>query len=545
MEKNQYCTKEKADFIFNKIKKYYDNSAFKLVLEEINANEDIHSFLNVRNQLKLNKILSSSVMNLMLDAFEVDGNLQEFTYLFSTYRTTLERHTQKDTYALLQKYLIDREKNSNFKSRTNHSNVDIMKDTTEFIDDTFQISIRTNSSKTVAAKEIETDFLNSIEKPSFHISNFISDDEEAKHKVNTINTEQNRKAIHDDFFNSIKQPTVSKSKINESYEQLSFDSSISDIFTSQSVTNKTKPKKRKNDSLSSQTKIDFENIDILETDYKDKIDPISINNTILAKEDASTVASLRKKIQEIGLKTKIGDSSNEKIVAKREFIKDGQKGTQTIHKSGGKITEITIGTEDKKSSIKKTNIASNQKKQPPAKNKKSNKGATKPKHNKIVVDNKFLFIAILFIFVVASTIFIFKSFHNTSNKNQLEIQNESTNTVISTNTADTTNSETTSNQATNSSANDSNYILPSHTREVTQEDMAHLTKSELRLAINELFARHGWHFQQSGSIYEYFSKQSWYNPDLNMISSADAEKKFSAIERKNLSIIKQKFDSMP
>ena len=58
------------------------------------------------------------------------------------------------------------------------------------------------------------------------------------------------------------------------------------------------------------------------------------------------------------------------------------------------------------------------------------------------------------------------------------------------------------------------YILPdSNTAYLTEADLAGLTKEELRLARNELYARHGRKFKDEG-LNQYFSAKSWYRPSI-------------------------------
>lgn len=81
------------------------------------------------------------------------------------------------------------------------------------------------------------------------------------------------------------------------------------------------------------------------------------------------------------------------------------------------------------------------------------------------------------------------------------------------------------------------YLLPSDTRLLTKEDIQNLSKKEVKLAINELFARKGYDFGGSGQYYDYFSQKSWYQPDSSIKSPVEAEAKFSEIERKNLQLL--------
>ena len=62
-------------------------------------------------------------------------------------------------------------------------------------------------------------------------------------------------------------------------------------------------------------------------------------------------------------------------------------------------------------------------------------------------------------------------------------------------------------------ADDSEYIFQeSDTRLLTREEVEAHSKEELRLARNEIFARHGMIF--GGDLEEYFSSKSWYTPTV-------------------------------
>lgn len=56
-------------------------------------------------------------------------------------------------------------------------------------------------------------------------------------------------------------------------------------------------------------------------------------------------------------------------------------------------------------------------------------------------------------------------------------------------------------------------IADSNTRELTREDLAHLSKEELRLARNEIYARHGMIFGVE-DLDHYFLSKSWYEPKM-------------------------------
>lgn len=84
-------------------------------------------------------------------------------------------------------------------------------------------------------------------------------------------------------------------------------------------------------------------------------------------------------------------------------------------------------------------------------------------------------------------------------------------------------------------ADDSEYIFPeSDTRLLTREEVEAHTKEELRLARNEIFARHGMIF--GGDLEEYFSSKSWYHPTIQGEEFYD-KVEMSLIEEENITLI--------
>lgn len=100
-----------------------------------------------------------------------------------------------------------------------------------------------------------------------------------------------------------------------------------------------------------------------------------------------------------------------------------------------------------------------------------------------------------------------------------------------------TQNPTTASATSDNTMQNNDYLLPSDTKLLTIEDMATFDKSNLNLAINEMFARYGYDFGKSGKYYEYFKTKSWYQIDPKVISAAQAEDKFSEIEHKNLNFL--------
>jgi len=83
-----------------------------------------------------------------------------------------------------------------------------------------------------------------------------------------------------------------------------------------------------------------------------------------------------------------------------------------------------------------------------------------------------------------------------------------------------------------------NYNLPGKYPEasakyLTSEDLKYLTKTELQIMRNEIFARHGYIFKTNPQMISYFNNQSWYTPRYN-----DVNYLLSEIEKSNLDLIK-------
>lgn len=86
-------------------------------------------------------------------------------------------------------------------------------------------------------------------------------------------------------------------------------------------------------------------------------------------------------------------------------------------------------------------------------------------------------------------------------------------------------------------ANSNEYIFPnSNTEYLTDEQVSCLTKEQLRLARNEIFARHGYIFKDE-ELKEYFSSKSWYTGTIN--ADAFDINSLSKIEKANVDLIKK------
>lgn len=83
----------------------------------------------------------------------------------------------------------------------------------------------------------------------------------------------------------------------------------------------------------------------------------------------------------------------------------------------------------------------------------------------------------------------------------------------------------------------SEYIFPeSNTRALTREEVEAHSKAELRLARNEIYARHGMIF--GGDLAEYFSGKSWYKPTIELEEFYDRVE-MSLIEEGNVELIQE------
>lgn len=87
-------------------------------------------------------------------------------------------------------------------------------------------------------------------------------------------------------------------------------------------------------------------------------------------------------------------------------------------------------------------------------------------------------------------------------------------------------------------SDDDEYIFAdSDSRKLKKSEIEGMSKDELRLARNELYARHGYIFQDNG-LQEYFESKSWYEPSIKSSDFNDA-KIFNKYEIANRNLIKK------
>lgn len=85
---------------------------------------------------------------------------------------------------------------------------------------------------------------------------------------------------------------------------------------------------------------------------------------------------------------------------------------------------------------------------------------------------------------------------------------------------------------------DAEYILPkSGTEKLTRADLEGLTKEQLRLARNEIYARHGMIFGVD-DLDNYFATKSWYKPTVSFTDFYDTVE-MSLVEEANVTLIQQ------
>ena len=71
----------------------------------------------------------------------------------------------------------------------------------------------------------------------------------------------------------------------------------------------------------------------------------------------------------------------------------------------------------------------------------------------------------------------------------------------------------------------SNYFL-------NDSELNGLSKDELKIMRNEIFARYGFIFQEGGKMNNYFKNEGWYKPKLNNVDS-----KLTQLEKYNIQLI--------
>ena len=94
-------------------------------------------------------------------------------------------------------------------------------------------------------------------------------------------------------------------------------------------------------------------------------------------------------------------------------------------------------------------------------------------------------------------------------------------------------------EASSSQGTDGSYVLPdSSSRYLSESEVSGLSKDQLMYARNEIFARHGYIFQDAG-LRQYFEGKSWYSPAVSPAQFTSSM--LSAVEQANIKLI-QKYE---
>lgn len=80
------------------------------------------------------------------------------------------------------------------------------------------------------------------------------------------------------------------------------------------------------------------------------------------------------------------------------------------------------------------------------------------------------------------------------------------------------------------------YAYPSDEKLISEAELEKMTRQEVKLVLQEIYARHGYTFNDDDLI-EYFEGKNWYMPTETDLSEVEA--KFSDIEQENREIIEE------
>ena len=160
---------------------------------------------------------------------------------------------------------------------------------------------------------------------------------------------------------------------------------------------------------------------------------------------------------------------------------------------------------------------------------------------------------ILLLIVIAAGVcvflfFVFRSGSLSSGKTSDSETSETSDDSSDSDTVETIDQETVgmsgsfASASSDASAADGDYVLPnSSTKQITAEQAAALSNDDLQIAINEIYARHGYAFQTSQKMMDYFASKSWYTADPNMTDMSLVP--LTDIEQKNLDILVKERDA--
>ncbi len=90
---------------------------------------------------------------------------------------------------------------------------------------------------------------------------------------------------------------------------------------------------------------------------------------------------------------------------------------------------------------------------------------------------------------------------------------------------------------------DTQYLIDSDTRKITEEELWKWDRESLSFMFNEIFARHGFTFQPGGKFYNWFNNQPWYQ-NIEKVSNQTAYNRTTAKEWENYYTIKKVIGEM-
>lgn len=93
---------------------------------------------------------------------------------------------------------------------------------------------------------------------------------------------------------------------------------------------------------------------------------------------------------------------------------------------------------------------------------------------------------------------------------------------------------------------DGQYIIPnSDTRRLTEAELWEYEYDTLGYVLNEIFARHGYHFQRGGKYDQYFRSTDWYQENTRYATNQEIyAHEISSIEWANESLVKKVREDM-
>ena len=101
-----------------------------------------------------------------------------------------------------------------------------------------------------------------------------------------------------------------------------------------------------------------------------------------------------------------------------------------------------------------------------------------------------------------------------NNDHSTDSSNDASSNATSDTTADDRSSNDTSSNTTTTVSN-SDYVLPDSDSQVYSDDVINsLSKNQLAIARNELYARHGYIFHTNQAMKNYFNNKNWYVPSV-------------------------------